>query len=472
MRTKEQILQGQSESVFLTSCYFNLETWAERVLGLELKPFHKDWLRIIKNYDRVAISAPTGFGKTTIFGVTYPLWLAYFKPKSLSIIVAKSIRTQSAKVMEDIREQIENNEILKQLVPKDSKTSWTKEKLVTSNGSKILYSSNTVNIRGLQADYVFADEIATYPDHELFYRDVSTRVVSKKGKLAAVSTPLHTSDLLSQLMNKPEYYSKTYPAIVNKLGEPDEKGNSIWPERFPKRYLMREKRLSGLSNFERNYMCNPRAEAKDPVYTLASVEDCYDVSRTFTSELEGNQVYIGCDFAISSGPTADFDCYIVLEYVGDKIIVKHGERYRGMPIPAKLARLRELNRIYKPMRFVMDATNIGGGIVQQLRSEGLPIEDQSFQSLARRKLLVDLKSVIDSKRLIIPRNLDSSSTVFFTDKLTEELIGFRESKSKITGSLQLVSVAAHDDTVMALAMAAKGASVLNSNFEDHISFGN
>jgi len=471
MRTKEQILKGENERVLMTRCYFDLEVWGERVLGLTLKPFHKEWLKILKENDRIAISAPTGFGKTTIFGVLYCLWVAYFIPNSISLIISRSIRTQSANVLEEIKRTIENNEILKQLIPSDIKTSWTKEKLITSNGSKILYSSNTVNVRGIQADYLFADEIATYEDQILFFRDVATRVVSKKGKLAGVSTPLHTSDLLAQLLNKPGYFSKVYPALIDSEGKMDINGESIWPEKFPRKYLIREKNLIGLSNFERNYMCNAKAEADDPVFKLTSVEDCYDITRSFTTENEGGQCYIGCDFAIASGPTADFDAYIVIEYVGEKVIIRHGERHRGMPIPAKLSRLRELNHIYKPIRFVMDESNIGSGIVQQLRTEGLPIECQSFQSQARRKLLIDLKVLIDNKRLIVPRNLESPQTITFIDKLTEELIGFRDIKSKITEVKHLVSSAAHDDTVMSLAMACKGAHTVGRVFTDFIGVG-
>ena len=98
---------------------------------------------------------------------------------------------------------------------------------------------------------------------------------------------------------------------------------------------------------------------------------------------------------------------------------------------------------------------------------GIPTIPQSFQSQARRQLLVHLKVAIDNKRLIIPRNLDSPQTRLFTDKLTEELIGFRDQESKITKTRHLISSAAHDDTVMALAMACTGFSTKPA-FEDFI----
>ena len=472
MRTKDEILQGEDERTFLTSCYFNLEKWYERVIGRTIKPYHREWIEILQSHKHIAISAPTGFGKTSLFGVGYCLWMAYFHPRSLSVIVANTIRTQSSKILEEIKWEIENNEMLKQLIPTDSKTTWTKEKLITSNGSIIQYAANSPNIRGLQADYLFADEVATYDSHEVFFRDVASRVNSKHGILAAVSTPIHTADLLAKLMNSKGYFKKFYPAIIDQDGKADVNGESIWPERFPKERLIEIRDRDGLSNFEKNYMCNPRAEAEDPVFTLASVEDCYDVSRSFTTENEGGQTYIGADFAISSGPTADFDAFTVVEYVGEKAIVRHGERHRGMPIPSKVQRLKELSEIYKPIRLVLDPSNIGSAIVQQLRSEGLPVETQSFQSQARRKLLIDLRVIIDNKQLILPRNLDNPTTINYIDKLTEELIGFRDIKSKATETKHLVSTSAHDDTAISLAMACKGSSMLCQNFDDYIASGN
>ena len=103
MRTKAEILQGENEKDFMLKCFFDLELWCTRVLGFTLKPFHKEWLRLLKTENRIAISAPTGFGKTTIFGIAYPLWQALFEPGSQSLIMSKNIRTQSATVLEDIK---------------------------------------------------------------------------------------------------------------------------------------------------------------------------------------------------------------------------------------------------------------------------------------------------------------------------------------------------------------------------------
>jgi hypothetical protein len=470
MITKEEILKGRAENLFLASCYLNPVIFFTDLLGFEARDFHKDWISILRNYDKIAISAPTGFGKTTVFGVFWPLWTAFFKKNSLSLVIAKSIRTQSSNILEEIKIIIDNNEILKQLRPEKFESTWTKEKIFMTNGSRIQYSSNSINVRGIQADYEFADEVATYDNQEVFFRDILTRIVSKKGKIAAVSTPVNTNDLLARIINTKGFYSKIYPALVNKEGKADLKGESIWPEKFPKDYLLKTRESIGISNFERNYMCNPKAESSEsPVYPLIFVEDCYDLSRSFTSKSEGGITYIGCDFALSSGPRADFDCYVVVEVFNNFVIIKHIERHKGIPMPSKIMRIKDLTEIYKPVRVIIDESNIGNEVLRELVTKGVPVFPQSFQSNARKKLLLQLKNILENKLLVIPRKNegDSTLTVTMTDVLTEELIGFKEEESRLTRIKHLVSSAAHDDTVMALAMACSG-FITKREFEDCI----
>lgn len=472
MRTKVEILQGENEREFMTSCFLDPIKFFTRVLGFEAKEFHKEWIRTLMREKEIAISAPTGFGKTTVFGIFWPIWMCYYKPKSLVLIISRSIRTQSSTVLEEIKNTIENNEILKQLMSEELKTTWTKEKIIMNNGSETLYSSYSVNVRGLQADYVFADEVATYENQELFFRDVMTRVVSKRGQLAAVSTPLTTSDLLARLMNIPGFYSRVYPAIVNSEGVADLKGSSIWPEKFPVGYLLQKRERIGISNFERNYMCNPKAESAEmPIFTLSAVEDCYDKSLTksFDSKTEGGIVYIGCDFAISSGPRADFDCYVVVEDINNFVIIRNIERSKGVPTQSKVQRIKELCELYNPVRVIIDESNIGSAVLQELLSNGVPAYPQSFNPQSRKKLLLQLKSIIDNRMLVIPRKVegDNPMTITNTDILTEELIGMKEEESRITKIKHIVSTSAHDDTVMALAMACSGV-IFKQEFQDFI----
>jgi len=445
----KEILKGESQKVFLSLCASRPDIFFERVLGKDLKDFHLDWFRILSNNKRIVVSAPTGFGKTCVFGVAYPLWLAFFKPGSQSLIISKTIRGQSSNILEEIKQTIEDNELLLSLLPKDKKQYWTKEKINTSIGSSIFYSSYSQNVRGVHVDYVFCDEVATWPETEVFFRDVTSRAVAKDGQLAAVSTAINTTDLLAQLLENPNYYSKIYPAIV--------KNKSIWPEKFPVSTLMKIKIEQGESNFEKNYMCNPRSEAEDTIYSLGRVMQLYDFERKFTTDSEG-RIFIGCDFAIAKGPTADFDAYVVIEKTSNLFIIKHIEVHKGLPTPAKVRRIKQLYDLYQnpeltQVKVIIDETGIGHEVGEELKMIGIPVTLQSFHSIARTRLLMNLRNLIDSKKIVIPRLREDSNVIKLTDELTTQLIGFKESKSKLTGNINYLSTASHDDIVMALAMA-------------------
>ena len=75
---------------------------------------------------------------------------------------------------------------------------------------------------------------------------------------------------------------------------------------------------------------------------------------------------------------------------------------------------------------------------------------------------------MDNKQLKIPKKLDDDQANMFANKLTDELLGFKE-VSKSGGGNDIVSLAKHDDTVMALAMACKKVRITRE-YEDSFGF--
>jgi hypothetical protein len=219
------------------------------------------------------------------------------------------------------------------------------------------------------------------------------------------------------------------------------------------------------SYFERNYMCNPRAEVENAIFTPNAIENCYDKGAGFTSKNFGGQVFIGGDFAIASGPTADWDCYIVAEKLADRVIIKHGEVHRGVSIEGKVQRLLQLNEMYNPQQFILDESTVGIAVIEDLRMKGVPVEAQSFHPKARNSLLTNLKRLIDNGQISIPRNKQDMRAMAFTDKLISELLGVKEASSM--GVTNYVTTTPHDDTVMALALSCKRA-VFRKEFVDSI----
>jgi len=116
MRTIQEIIGEMDDGEFAINC-LDYKFFAERVLGLIIKPFHLDWINLIQSGEkRIAIQAPTGFGKTEILGRAYCLWRSY-TGKGIDMCIVSKTLPQARKILYEIKNTIENNELLRDLIP-------------------------------------------------------------------------------------------------------------------------------------------------------------------------------------------------------------------------------------------------------------------------------------------------------------------------------------------------------------------
>lgn len=464
MRTWDQIIpKGMSEPIFYAAIKDSFKNWSEWVHGKQIKDFHMNWFNAIQNNDRVAITAPTGFGKTEILGISYITWRAWHEKKKDFMIVAKAL-PQSTKILSRIKEAIEENDMLKELMPNNitKANTWTKTEIKLNTGCSIFCKPYSENLKSYHVDFILADEAASYIDHSIFFRFLITRVNAKRGKIVAISTPEDITDLMQLLSQNSNWVSFTYRAIL-------QDGSPLWPERFSLAVLNRI-RMDNPAAFEKEYMCNPRAQADNALYPPHLVEECFDYESSFTNINEANErVFLGCDFAISDGPTSDFDAYVVVGRIDGKVKIKHGEIHKGLSVTAKSSRIQQLMDMYKCERVYIDESHIGSAVLEKLRNNTVSVTPVQFDAMNRNKMLIAIREMIDDKRLIIPRNVNDNNTIVFTNRLVAELLSFKEEKSQSSGFTTYKSKSAHDDTVMALALACK-ATDDNKDFLDCIAF--
>jgi hypothetical protein len=302
------------------------------------------------------------------------------------------------------------------------------------------------------------DEIQDCIDREIFNKAIAPTVNHKKGHLIATGTPNDPSDLLEELTHRPEYVARVYPVLK-------EAGVSRWPEKFSIEELERIRRRDGENSFQTQYMMNTNVEQEGAVFPSDWITSCFDYGEKFQDRpMEEEGIFmLGADFAVSKGARADFDSYVIVQKVSGRTVLRYGERHKGLSKDAKVSRLRELYERFKPRRMILDPSGIGEGIIQELKQFGLPVEAGEFHAKSRNKLLVNLITMIQPKKdgvtdLVIPRDPEDTRTMTFTNVLVSELLSFREVKSQATGIVSILSKGAHDDTVMSLALACKGAS--------------
>ena len=400
MKELNEILNGMDLTSFLLKCKTSFEFFCDNVLKDTfndggIQPYMVEWFNLLQKYDRVSILAPRGFAKTTIVGVAYPLWLAFTK-KNLRIMVVSQSEARAIGTLSIIKSAIENNPLLIELKPKDARETWSAKQINTTNGCKFFSRPFTKTIKGERVDFVLMDEAASYEYPELFF-DYIVPTLNPNGKIALISTPETGGNLIALIEErKLAYVMKTYPAIKD--------GKSLWPNRFPLKCTCKKKICNctnleklqaeqGEQYFQKNFMCNPLAESGQSIYTAASIRLCSDKQSGFTSKTFGGDIFIGCDFAIAAGPTADFDAYIVIERIKDRGIIKYAEFHRGWSVEAKSNRIEELVERYNAQLVICDESSIGAAIIEELRARGIPIEAQSFQSRARNAILNNLKTL-------------------------------------------------------------------------------
>jgi hypothetical protein len=429
----------------------NFKAFTEEVFGFDVQPFHLEWVRMIMSGHRhIGITAPTGFGKTTILGTSYVIWRCLFEKDKEFLIVSKSM-PQSIKVLENIRLAIEQNEFLTEMLMPDQtvRTSrWTKTELMTKTGCQIYCKPMTENIRGYHVDYILADEAATYSDHDVFFRWLVTRVEAKGGIIVAISTPFDIADLMEILKLKTSWKSVLYKAI-------GDDGTLLWPTKFTRQRLAEIRDNIGAAAFEREYLCNPKAQAENALFPPELIAEAFDYKAKFGPRaLTDSMVFLGCDFAIAAGTRADFDSYVVVERMGDKAVIRHGETHKGLSVFAKVSRIEQLYNEYRVTKIVIDPSSIGSAVGEKLREKMLPFEAADFASANRNKMLINARQLFEEKRMIIPRDSEDSETIRFTNTLVQELLSFQEVKTK-SQLISYQSAGPHDDTVMSLILACK-----------------
>lgn len=466
MRSKKEILQGEDEALFLLKCSIDPRIWFRRVLGLDIQPYHEEWInKTLTGFGNtgrfLCIQAHRGSGKTHIMGFGIITWLLWFgrpdRPgEPVKCLVTSDAKEQAMKIMEEISTNIQENELLQLLVPEHREKTWKATELTTPNNSKVYCKAFTPSIRGAHVDYTLCDEGGQYKDHNIFRHVVSPTVNNRRGTIVVIGTPESEIDLLQELSRNSQYWSKKYPIY----SEIDGKLVSLWPSRFPMEEIEKIRKRDGESSFQKEYLLNPRAETENSLFPAHLIADCFDYKTSFVNtkevaEAQDHVIYMGCDFAIAQGPRADFDSYVVVEKFGDFSTILHGERHRGLPMAAKVNRLLNLYARYKPRSILCDRSNVGQAIIESLRAQLLPVEGIDFQPMNRNAMLIALRQIIENKKLIIPRNEEDLLGMAFTNVLIKELVDFRETKTR-TGLITYQSTGAHDDTVMSLCLAIKG----------------
>lgn len=491
MRSKSEIIGKFNTIEFLLKCKLSFKFFAENMLGytsdgrkIKVPPFQERWVMMAETNERFVLEAPTGFAKTEIMGAMYPLWLLFRKKNLRILLVSKSLDQAKGNMLERMKIYIRENEILRDmLIPTGNREDITnnKQELRTKNGHWIKVVPYTDRIRGYRADIIICDEVDSYEETNTFFEHVTSRLL-EGGKIICTSTPVGPTRLIQILKDKTasgelsNYVFEKTQALVKKDGskaytkapetvtlEDLQDCVSLWEDAYSTKTILGKWAEQGKWNFMKNNMAEVLGDTDDAIFSLRYIMKAFDRSLDFTNEVNKNAEYfIGCDFAISDGPKADYDCFTVVEKYKGRYYVRHVEVYKGKDIPFKVSRIVSLFNKYNETDYgctlVVDTSNFGIEVHRQIMANGVPVISRNFHSAARKQLLTSLSQIFKSGSLVIPRNpnpqiKDNIDCLEYGKELKQQLVGFVRKKSEKTGAEGIDSTAPHDDIAISLALS-------------------
>lgn len=413
---------------------------------------HEEWDDLIAAHDRVCVLAPRDHGKTFFFDFAYPIWKAATQKGSIGFIFSAT-QDQAVRILSDIKTELESNPKLQYLVPtRRDGGAWSSTHIRLSNGSHVYARGFGTRVRGAHPHWIVVDdglndetiysEIVRKKQKEYFYTAITNMCVPG-GQIIVVGTPFHADDLYADLEKNLEYEFRKYQAM-------QEDGSVLWPERYSKEILEARKQEIGSIRFTREFQCEPVADDMSlfPGYLFkGSPIECYNLTLGMPKEFweeAGVQIFMGCDFAMSSSVQADYTVVWVMgvDKSGNRWLIEL-IRVKGLGFQEQLSLINEQGRKYEPALIFLEANQMQRIFGDELiRTSDLPIKQfvTGVQKNSLDKGVPSLRVLLENKKFRIPRG--DKRSVEMTNIWIDEMRAFTWNDGK------LQSVGGHDDTVM------------------------
>jgi len=438
----------------------------EKVIGMTLTGFQKEWLRLHIKHKRIAFMAFRTSGKTRQLFVNLFIWHALTRPNTQYLIISKTL-PQAIEVLKDIRLTIVTNPLLKTLIPSNRSQSWSRTELELANYSRILSKAYNDNVRGLHVDGVGCDELGEYDDHEILKKAVLPTIRAKRGFFVGVGTPKSELDLLHEIESDPGFgsvYFDRYPA------EGKEKGN-LFEKRYPDTIIdhregavhildrKSKKTIETYNNmaWSQEFLLKP-VSLKDRLFPDHLINECLDNTIPFTDDLKNmHQYFMGVDFAMSAQSGSDYTVVTILEKSPStkKLQIVKIERYRGLDYNMQKERIKALSDHYQIVKALGDENSFGKVFIYDLKAEGVPIDGYKFtyQSRSKEEIIKALRDQFEKKGFVIPYKQDDVGTMTMVRTLIDELTKFGIVFDHRNGQVRFEGTGKHDDMVISLALA-------------------
>jgi phage terminase large subunit-like protein len=370
----------------------------------------------------------------------------------------------ASKQLEQIKAEIERNDVLYERLYPRTKELWNSEAIRCKNGAMLSVKSYGSKMRGWHPDWITVDDFLT--DQALysqmqrnkyidFFHSVVMNMLVPKGRIVVVGTPYHSADLYGNLKKAEGWRVFDYPAIF-----PD--GSLLWQNRHNFTGLMGKRKSQGPIIFSREILVKPVSSdsAILPYETVAlafkGMEATSLVPNIWSHPKRKDfvRVVTGCDFARSAKVGADYSVFITLGIdEQDRYHLLHVWRKRGASFSEQIAAIRNIHTNFKPDLMVMESVQMQQLFVDAAKDLNIPVEGHATSAQSKYDLEKGVPSLVilfEQERFRFPRGDEHSRAM--TDTIAMELASITwTDKGKLEGTGD------HDDCGMALWMAVQAA---------------
>jgi phage FluMu gp28-like protein len=337
--------------------------------------------RIVVRWSRQA-------GKTTTIALR-ALWYAFTNPKSLSLIVAPSLR-QSMILGDRVQDYLASlqQDYRAALIDRQQRTV-----IRFTNSARIVILPNSPQLlRGYTAHQVICDEAAFFREDELvFYNVLYPMLATTDGILIASSTPWSKDSVFYRMCQSNEFSKHVVTCEdVVKAGLIKQDFIEEMKTQLPEERFKRE--------FNAEFV-----EDIDAWLTQSLIVNCIDSQLqpyTFEDVPKGS-FYLGVDF----GKEQDFSVIIVVERTSTDIRVIHIHRFPlKMEYASVIGYVKSLQDRWHIVRAVYaDVTGVGNYIVEDMTRSGIRnVEGINFTVQSKEELATILREQMRSGKVHIP----------------------------------------------------------------------
>jgi hypothetical protein len=414
----------------------------QNVLGMMYPEYMEEWLELMEKTDRTVIVCSRDHGKS-VFMHSWVVWNLVFQEPPYQMLYISSNQKQTMVHMREI-DRMFNIPALKKYKPSRG---WAIGNITLTNGNAVLERSVGSQIRGLHPQEIIIDDplkefsiagISKVTDW--FFGDMIP-TLHHTASLRMIGTPFTYTDIFTQLEENNAYTVRKYPCF-------DSMNKPLWPERWDHDALMQRKSEIGSLKFTREYLCIPvsTGTALFGHEHLVNAKNKEFILKLGHRKDKGYKYYVGVDPAISTD--GDYNVIMVLE-VDDEMnkTVVHVDRAKNVKFRENIEKLRLIGQVFQPEAILYETNTFAKAFTQELRAiSDLNVRDFDTTRKKKQEIILNLQMNFENKKINLPYGDNNSRRV--TTLLIEELSMF-----SITDSGRFEGVGAHDDLVMALALA-------------------